>query len=94
MFRIFTSWKFLLVLPFAFALSSCSDDFLDQKPISEPLTAEVFANRENIELLLPGAYQPMKWEFVQRGDSYAMPYIYTDVRSDDVVIENLLLPAA
>ena len=67
---------------------SCSEDFLNQEPITEPPTELVFSSQETIELLLPGAYQPMKWEFVQRGDSYSMAYIYTDVRSDDVVIEN------
>ncbi len=78
---------FFIIITFSF-FSACSDGFLDQEPISEPLTEEVFSNQETIELLLPGAYQPMKWEFVQRGDSYSMVYIYTDVRSDDVVIEN------
>jgi len=78
----------LFLLTIFISITSCSDGFLDQEPITEPLTEAVFASQENIELLLPGAYQPMKWEFVQRGDSYAMVYIYTDVRSDDVVIEN------
>lgn len=77
-----------LLLIFIALIAGCSDGFLDQEPITEPLTEEVFSSQDNIELLLPGAYQPMKWEFVQRGDSYSMNYIYTDVRSDDVVIEN------
>lgn len=79
--------SFLLTI-IIFFLAACNDGFLDQEPITEPLTEEVFASQDNIELLLPGAYQPMKWEFVQRGDSYSMAYIYTDVRSDDVVIES------
>ena len=78
----------IIFISIIFFLSACKDGFLYQEPITEPLTEEVFASQENIELLLPGAYQPMRWEFVQRGDSYAMPYIYTDVRSDDIVIEN------
>ena len=78
----------ILLISLIVLLSACKDGFLYQEPITEPLTEEVFASQENIELLLPGAYEPMKWEFVQRGDSYSMNYIYTDVRSDDVVIEN------
>ena len=41
-------------------LVSCSNDFLNQDPITEPLTELVFSNQETIELLIPGAYQPMK----------------------------------
>lgn len=71
------------------AASSCHDDFLNQEPITEVLTKDVFANQENIKTLMPGAYQPMRWEFNSAfGDSYCMTYIYTDVRSDDVIIEN------
>lgn len=68
---------------------SCGDEFLDEQPITEILSGEYFADVENIESLISGAYQPMRWEFNNAyGDSYCMTYIYTDVRSDDVIIEN------
>jgi len=80
--------KYLFAL-LAVLSTACMDDFLIQEPITEPATELVFANQEVIELLLPGAYQPMRWEFNPVfGDSYCMSYHYTDVRSDDVVIEN------
>ena len=70
-------------------VSSCYDDFLNQEPITEVLTKDVFADQQNIMTLMPGVYQPMRWEFNNAfGDSYCMTYIYTDVRSDDVIIEN------
>ena len=69
-------------------VTSCDKDFLQQDPITELPSELVFSNQTTIESLLPGAYQPMRWEFLQIGDSYSMAYIYTDVRSDDVVIEN------
>lgn len=79
---------FFLVLS-SLIIQACGEDFLDQEPITEPATELVFSNQQVIELLLPGAYQPMRWEFNPLfGDSYSMTYIYTDVRSDDVIIEN------
>lgn len=70
-------------------LTSCTESFLDQLPITEPLSADYFADAENIPTLIASAYQPMRWEFnPQYGDSYCMTYMYTDVRSDDVILEN------
>lgn len=80
--------KIYIALVSILLIVSC-DDFLDQDPITEPLTEVVFTNQEVVQRLIPGAYQPMRWEFVPTfGDSYAMTYIYSDVRSDDVIIEN------
>jgi hypothetical protein len=79
----------LLILVIGFSATSCYESFLDQKPINEILTKDVFTSEQTILNLLPGAYQPMRWEFNPAfGDSYCMTYIYTDVRSDDVIIEN------
>ncbi len=70
------------------AFVSC-EDFLDQEPITDPLPSVVFSDAGTIELLMTAAYQPLRWEFNPAfGDSYCMNYIFTDVRSDDVIIEN------
>ncbi len=70
-------------------VSSCGDDFLDQEPITEPLSGEFIADELNLSSLVAAAYQPMRWEFNPiYGDSYCMTYLYTDVRSDDVIVEN------
>ncbi len=66
---------------------SCGNSFLDEQPISDILSEEYFADPDNIRLILAGAYQPM------RADAYhsagnCMTYLYTDVRSDDVILEN------
>lgn len=67
---------------------SC-EDFLDQQPITDPLPSVVFSDVGTIELLMAAAYQPLRVEFNPAfGDSYSMNYLYTDVRSDDVIIEN------
>lgn len=83
-------YKSILIIALGMAVStSCTEEFLKQEPITELLTKDVFANVENIEALIPGAYQPLRWEFNSSfGDSYSMNYIYTDVRSDDIIIEN------
>jgi hypothetical protein len=75
-----------------FALSlicfSCGDNFLDEQPIREPLSKDYFANADNIKTILAGAYQPMRWDYNGSHGGFCMPYLYTDVRSDDVILEN------
>jgi len=69
--------------------TSCGDDFLDERPITDPEAGDFIADEANLISLIQAAYQPMRWEFDPvYGDSYCMSYIYTDVRSDDVIIEN------
>ena len=80
--------KIYLIFCCSLLWNSCEKDFLNQQPISELLSDEVFSDVTTISSLLSGVYEPMRWEFMQMGDAYAMAYIYTDVRSDDVVIEN------
>jgi hypothetical protein len=80
--------KILAYITISVLFVGCND-FLNQEPITEPLSAEYFANEENLITLISNAYQPMRWEFNGiYGDSYCMPYMYTDVRSDDVINEN------
>ncbi len=70
-------------------MSSCYEDYLETPPTTDPLTSVVFSNVSTIQTLMKSAYQPMRWEFNRDfGDSYCMPHIYTDVRSDDIVLEN------
>lgn len=81
--------RYIVVPLMAISLVSCEKDFLDQKPITDPAIDQVFSSQESVELLVVGGYEPMLWEFnPEFGDSYSMPYIFTDVRSDDVIIEN------
>ena len=69
--------------------ASCGDEFLEQRPRTEPEAGDFISNEVNLVSLIQAAYQPMRWEFDPiYGDSYCMSYIYTDVRSDDVIIEN------
>ncbi|MEQ9299599.1 MAG: RagB/SusD family nutrient uptake outer membrane protein [Cyclobacteriaceae bacterium] len=83
--RILVTITLLLVL---IVLDSC-EEFLDQQPVTEPLPSVVFSDAGTIQLLMEGAYQPLRWEFNPAfGDSYSMNYIFTDVRSDDVIVEN------
>ncbi len=68
--------------------TSC-EQFLYQEPVTEKMTKDIFSDVTLIEELIPGAYQPMRREFNSAfGDSYCMTHLYTDVRSDDVIIEN------
>lgn len=70
-------------------LFSCGENFLDEQPITDVLTKDFIADADNIRSIMAGAYQPMRWEFYGiYGNSYCMPFLYTDVRSDDVVVEN------
>ena len=79
----------IIYILIALIFCTACEDFLDQKPITETTSEDVFSSASAISLLVLGAYEPMRWEFnPQFGDSYSMVYLYTDVRSDDVVIEN------
>lgn len=81
--------NYIKIVVLVLVLTSCGDKFLDQQPITEPLRADYFSDPDNIISLVSGAYQPMRWEFNNKyGDSYCMTYMYTDVRSDDVINEN------
>lgn len=80
--------KIIYILLVVFGLASC-EEYLEVEPKTQPLVKDVFANPEDIETLLLSAYQPMRWEYnLDFGDSYVFNYLYTDVRSDDVINEN------
>lgn len=82
------AFKYIWVI-MVLASTSCGENFLDQTPITEPVAGDFIADEINLVSLLEAAYQPMRWEFDPvYGDSYCMSYIYTDVRSDDIIIEN------
>ncbi|MTI32073.1 RagB/SusD family nutrient uptake outer membrane protein [Xanthovirga aplysinae] len=86
--------KYKLVVLMCFVtvfMTACYEDFLEEEPIVEELTKDVFSSEAEIAQLLPAAYHPMRWEFNNTlGDGYCMPLMYTDIRSDDVIIENAL----
>ena len=70
---------------------SCSKDFLELEPITEIPEELVFSNIEALEPLMLSAYRPMGFEFIgdlTGQDTYVLPFVYTDGRSDDMVIEN------
>jgi hypothetical protein len=74
-------------------LFSCGENFLDEQPKTEALAKDFVADADNIRSIMAGAYQPMRWEYYGSDaffNFYCMPHLYTDVRSDDVVIENRL----
>ncbi|MGL1889091.1 MAG: RagB/SusD family nutrient uptake outer membrane protein [Reichenbachiella sp.] len=80
--------RILTLLMAVLVLAAC-EDYLDVVPKTEPLVSDVFANPADIERLLLSSYQPMRWERnAAFGDSYCMPYMYTDARSDDHITEN------
>lgn len=75
-------------------LSWGCEDYLEVEPETEPTSASFFQDEVKIERLLVSAYQPMRWERIARlGDSYSMPFYYTDARSDDNITENKLFQA-
>ncbi len=82
--------NFISLLLICLLANACTDEFLDQEPgAGQILSEDLFSLEENITGLIPGAYQPMRWEFNSAfGDSYCMRYLYTDVRSDDIIVEN------
>ena len=83
----------LLIVLGLFTHTSCND-FLCQEPITDLTPDQVFQSADAIQLLLNAAYDPMGWEYNEQfGDSYTMPYIYTDVRSDDIIVENYFFQA-
>ena len=73
---------------FSLFFFSCGEKFLDEQPITDRLSKEYFANADDIRTILAGAYQPMRWDFNGDYGGFCMPYLYTDVRSDDVILEN------
>ncbi|MFY0606190.1 MAG: RagB/SusD family nutrient uptake outer membrane protein [Cyclobacteriaceae bacterium] len=83
----------LHVFALGLMLFSCGENFLDEQPKTAVLAKDFIADADNIRSIMAGAYQPMRWEYYGSDafyDFYCMPYLYTDVRSDDVVIENRL----
>ena len=76
----------ILLLSLLVVLFSSCDEFLEVEPITE-ITKEQAALEPTLSIA--GSYEPMRWEFMDNlGDAYTMAYIYTDVRSDDVILEN------
>ena len=70
---------------------SCNDDFLELEPITEIPEELIFSNVEALEPLLLSAYRPLGFEYIADltgQDTYTLPFIYTDARSDDSVVEN------
>ena len=81
--------KIFLIAILAF-LSSCKDQ-LELVPITDIPEEFIFSNVEALEPLVLAAYAPLRWEFISDitgQDTYVLPFIYTDTRSDDIVVEN------
>jgi len=82
-------YKYFFIF-FLFSICACSD-FLEQEPESELLESEVFSDINILESLLNAAYRPLGYEYVgdlTGQDTYCLPFIYADGRSDDILIEN------
>ena len=71
-------------------LVSCQD-FLELEPITEVKEEFIFSNVEALEPLMLSAYRPLGFEYIADitgQDTYVLPFVYTDTRSDDVIVEN------
>lgn len=74
-----------------FLLAMSCNDALELDPITEITEQELFSDPVEIENLLLGAYRPMGFEYIgdlTGQDTYVLPFVYTDARSDDAVVEN------
>jgi len=82
--------KIIIISFLIFGFVSC-DNYLDLEPITEIKEEFVFSNVNAVEPLLIAAYKPLGFTYIGNltgTDVYTLPFIYTDGRSDDVVIEN------
>lgn len=72
-------------------LAMSCNEALELDPITEITEQQLFSDPVEIENLLLGAYRPMGFEYIADltgQDTYVLPFVYTDARSDDAVVEN------
>ncbi len=80
------TYKNIILVSLIVIITSSCENFLEVEPLTE-ITKEQAATEPTLSIA--GTYEPMRWEFMEHlGDAYTMAYIYTDVRSDDCILEN------